>query len=66
MEEKRVGVGGWDILQRADCNINQNAASFLQWISHNTNSFSGLAKLEAMKRETITLSTETQQGLDFK
>lgn len=65
MEEKRGG-GEEDILQRANCNINQNAASFLQWISHNTNSFSGLEKLEAMKRETITLSTETQRGLDFK
>lgn len=66
-----VSGNGRRCSKRASWNINQNATSFLQWISHilirhpTPHPTPGLAMLEAMKRGTITPSTQTQQGLDF-
>lgn len=45
-EERREGER---FLQRANCTINQETSSCLQWISHITDSFSGLGKLEAFE-----------------
>lgn len=52
--------------KRANCTINQEAPSCLHWISPITDSFSGLRKLEALNRATITLLIMRQRGLDFK